>query len=136
MYMKDKPLYPFGFGLSYTTFQYSNLKISTGKLDKNGELTVSIDIKNTGTRAGDEVIQLYVKHIKSKVERPLKELKAFRRITLNAGEMQTVSLKLAASSLAYWDRAKHAFILEKEPVQLMVGSSSADVEAEKTIEVK
>jgi len=136
MYMKDKPLYPFGYGLSYTTFQYSNLKTSTGRLDKNGELTVSIDIKNTGTRTGDEVVQLYVKHLKSKVERPVKELKAFKRITLNAGETQTVSLKLAASSLAYWDVAKHAFVVEKEQVQLMVGSSSEDVRAEKTIEVK
>jgi len=136
MYMKDKPLYPFGFGLSYTTFQYSDLKTSSDKLDKNGELTVSIDIKNTGNRVGDEVVQLYVKHLKSKVERPIKELKAFKRVTLNAGETQTVTLKLAASSLAYWDVAKKSFVVEKEPVQLMIGSSSADVAAERTIEVK
>ena len=136
MYMKDTPLYPFGFGLSYTTFQYSNLKTSTDKLDKNGEVTVSIDIKNAGTRAGDEVVQLYVKHLKSKVERPIKELKGFKRVTLDPGEVQTVSIKLPASSLAYWDVAKKSFIVEKEPVQLMVGSSSADVRVEKDIEVK
>jgi beta-glucosidase len=84
MYFKGKPLYPFGFGLSYTTFQYSNLKTNTNKLDINGELTVSVDVKNTGSRTGDEVVQLYVKHLKSKVERPDKELKGFKRIALNA----------------------------------------------------
>jgi len=136
MYMKDKPLYPFGFGLSYTTFQYSNLKTSADKLDKNGEVTVSIELKNTGTRAGDEVVQLYVKHLKSKVDRPIKELKGFKRVTLNPGEVQTVSIKLPASSLAYWDVAKKSFIVEKELVQLMVGSSSADVGVEKNIEVR
>jgi beta-glucosidase len=136
MYFKGKPLYPFGYGLSYTTFQYSNLKTSTDKLDKNGELTVSIDVKNTGTRAGDEVAQLYVKHLKSKVERPDRELKGFKRITLNPGETQTVSIKLPASTLAYWDVSKKSFVVEKEPVQLMIGSSSADIKAEKSIEVK
>jgi len=136
VYMKDKPLYPFGFGLSYTTFQYSNLKTSIDKLDKNSEVTVSIDIKNAGTRAGDEVVQLYVKHLKSKVERPIKELKGFKRVTLNPGEVQTVSIKLPASSLAYWDVAKKSFIVEKEPVKLMIGSSSADVRVEKGIEIR
>ncbi len=136
MYFKGKPLYPFGFGLSYTTFQYSNLKTSAGKLDKNGELTVSVDIKNTGARTGDEVVQLYVKHLKSKVSRPLEELKGFKRITLNPGETQTVNIKLPASSLAYWDVAKKSFVVEKEPVELMVGSSSADIKEQKEIEVK
>ncbi|MDB5090668.1 MAG: beta-glucosidase [Mucilaginibacter sp.] len=136
MYLKDKPLYPFGFGLSYTTFQYSNLKTSADKVDRNGEVTISIDIKNTGTRSGDEVVQLYVKHLKSKVERPIEELKGFKRITLNAGEVQTVSIKLPASTLAYWDGAKKSFVVEKEPVKLMIGSSSADIKAEKRIEIK
>ncbi len=136
MYFKEKPLYPFGFGLSYTTFQYSNLKTSTDKLDKNGEVTVSVDVKNTGSRAGDEVVQLYVKHLKSKVERPQEELKGFKRVTLNPGETQTVDIKLPASSLAYWDVAKKSFIVEKERVQLMIGSSSADIKEQKEIEVK
>lgn len=136
MYMKDKPLYPFGYGLSYTTFQYSNLKTSTDKLDKNGELTVTIDIKNTGNRTGDEVVQLYISHLKSKVERPLKELKGFKRITLKAGETQTVSLKLPASSLAYWDVTKKGFVVEKDAVQVMIGSSSEDMKGEKMIAIK
>jgi beta-glucosidase len=136
MYFKGKPLYPFGFGLSYTTFQYSNLKTSAGKLDKNGELTVSVDIKNTGSRTGDEVVQLYVKHLKSKVSRPLEELKGFKRVTLNPGETQTVDIKLPASLLAYWDVAKKSFVVEKEPVEVMVGSSSADLRGQKEIEVR
>jgi len=136
MYFKGKPLYPFGFGLSYTTFQYNNLKTSADKLDKNGELTVSVDIKNTGTRSGDEVVQLYVKHLKSKVSRPMEELKGFKRITLNPGETQTVSIKLPASLLAYWDVTKKSFVVEKEPVEVMVGSSSADIREEKEIELK
>jgi beta-glucosidase len=135
MYFKDKQLYPFGFGLSYTTFQYSNLKTSANKVDKTGEVTVSIDIKNTGSRAGDEVLQLYVKHLKSKVERPLKELKGFKRLTLNPGETQTVNINLPASTLAYWDVTKKKFVVEKEPVQLMVGSSSADIKEVKTVEI-
>jgi len=136
MYFKGKALYPFGFGLSYTTFQYSNLKASADKLDKNGELIINIDVKNTGSRAGDEVVQLYIKHLKSKVERPQEELKGFKRITLKAGEMQTVIMKLPASSLAYWDVAKKSFIVEKEPIQLMVGSSSADIRERQSIELK
>ena len=136
MYIKDKPLYPFGFGLSYTTFQYSNMATSTDKIDKTGELTVTVDVKNTGTRAGDEIVQLYVKHLKSKVERPIEELKGFKRVTLNPGETQTISLKLPATALAYWDVAKKGFVVEKEPVQVMIGSSSADIKGQKVVEVR
>ena len=136
MYFKGKPLYPFGFGLSYTTFQYSNLKTSADKIDKNGELTVSVDVKNTGGRAGDEVAQLYVKHLKSKVERPEEELKGFKRITLKPGETKTVYINLPASSLAYWDVAKKTFVVEKEPMRLMIGSSSADIKGQRVVEVR
>jgi len=136
MYLKSKPLYPFGFGLSYTTFAYSNLKASTNKLDKNGEITINVDIKNTGNRTGDEVVQLYIKHLKSKVDRPLEELKGFKRVTLNPGETQTVSINLPASLLAYWDVAKKSFVVEKEPVRVMVGSSSADIRGQVEVEVR
>jgi len=136
MYFKGKPLYPFGYGLSYTTFAYSNLKTSAGKMKKDGEITVSIDVKNTGGRTGDEVVQLYVKHLKSKVERPIEELKGFKRVTLEPGESKTVDMQLPASTLAYWNVAKHAFVVEGEPVQVMVGSSSADIREQQVIEVK
>jgi beta-glucosidase len=81
-------------------------------------------------------VQLYVKHLKSKVSRPLEELKGFKRITLNPGETQTVSIKLPASLLAYWDAAKDSFIVEKEPVQLMIGSSSADIKGQVVVDVR
>ncbi|WCT11064.1 glycoside hydrolase family 3 C-terminal domain-containing protein [Mucilaginibacter jinjuensis] len=135
MYLKDTPLYPFGYGLSYTTFQYGNLQ-STNKLNAKDSLTVSIDISNTGAHEGDEVVQLYVKYLKSKVERPIKELKAFKRITLKAGEKKTVQLKIAGADLAYWNTGKNKFVVENEPVELMVGSSSADIKETKVIEIK
>jgi beta-glucosidase len=136
MYFKGKPLYPFGFGLSYTTFQYANMKTSTAQMDSKGQLTVSVAVKNTGTREGDEVVQLYVKHLKSKVERPNQELKGFKRVTLKPSETKTVEIKLTAASLAYWNVNKKAFVVEKEPVKLMAGSSSADIKTEKIIELK
>jgi beta-glucosidase len=126
MYFKDGPLYPFGFGLSYTTFEYSNLKTSSPSLSPDGSLTVSVDVKNTGSRAGDEVVQLYVKHLKSTVPRPIQELKGFKRVTLQAGEQKTVDIPLPASALAYWNTAKHSFEVEPDKIQIRVGSSSAD----------
>ncbi|MFN8206606.1 MAG: fibronectin type III-like domain-contianing protein [Bacteroidales bacterium] len=136
MYFKGKPLYPFGFGLSYTSFAYSNLKLSRENFPADGELTVSVDITNTGGRDGDEVLQLYVKHLDSKFTRPLKELKAFRRITLKAGEMKTVSLSLKSADLAYWNVKAEKFVVEKDKIQLQLGCSSTDIKIEKAVDVK
>ena len=94
MYFRGEPLYPFGFGLRYTTFAYSNLVLSADRLAPDGEVTVSVDVTNIGARAGDEVVQLYVRHLYSTVERPSKELKGFQRITLQSGETQTVTFPL------------------------------------------
>ena len=135
MYFKGEPLYPFGFGLSYTTFRYSNLRTSAGTLPANGQVVVSVDVTNTGTRDGDEVVQLYVRHMASKVARPQKELRGFERVHLSRGQTRTVQIPLKAESLAYWDEAKHDFIVEEEPVLLMVGNSSADVRARRTVKV-
>jgi beta-glucosidase len=135
MYFKDQPLYPFGFGLSYTKFDYSNLKTSSPTLAKNGSLTVSVDVKNTGSRAGDEVVQLYVKHLNSTVARPNQELKGFKRVTLQTGEQKTLEIPLPASLLAYWNTAKHAFEVEPDKIQIRVGGSSADIRALAEIEV-
>lgn len=136
MYFKGKPLYPFGFGLSYTTFQYDNLVTSAGKMGKDGDVTISVDVKNTGKRAGDEVVQLYVKHLKSKMERPGKQLVAFKRISLGPGNSQTVTITFPAKRLAYWDIGKKALVVEKEPIQLMIGSSSDDIRLNKTINIQ
>jgi len=135
MYLKDKPLYPFGYGLSYTTFSYDNLKISSSHLNRKAEISVNIDIKNTGKITGDEVVQLYVKHINSKVQRPLKELKGFKRITLYPGEKKTVTLALKAENLAYWDEKASGFIVEKDKIQIQLGSSSSAIHAQKIINI-
>ena len=127
MYAKGKPLYPFGYGLSYTTFRYANLKTSTPQISKDGDVTVSVDVSNTGKVAGDTVVQLYVGYPKSKVERPMKELEGFKRVHLVAGETQTVQIPLKASQLAYWNVDAKAFTVESAPVSLMVGESSADI---------
>jgi beta-glucosidase len=136
LYFKGKPLYPFGFGLSYTVFDYSNLRASSARLPNDGQITVSVDVKNAGSRAGEEVVQLYVKHLKSRIQRPLKELRGFRRIALEPGETKTVNLPLSAASLACWDADKHAFAVERDSLQILVGGSSADLRLEKTISVE
>jgi beta-glucosidase len=135
MYFNGEPLYPFGYGLSYTTFAYSNLRTSAPSLSANAAIDVRIDVSNTGRRAGDEVVQLYVKHIGSAIERPLKELRGFQRVHIPAGETRTVTINLPASRLAYWDVAAKAFVVEKDKVQLMVGSSSADTKLDRTLEI-
>jgi beta-glucosidase len=95
-----------------------------------------VDVKNTGTRAGDEVVQLYVKHVNSAVERPIKELRGFQRITLQPNETRTVRLTVKGAGLTYWDAGKHSFVVEPGNVSIMLGASSGDVRLEKTIEVK
>jgi beta-glucosidase len=135
MYAKAEPQYPFGFGLSYTTFAYSNLRTSADALRPGGELTVKIDVKNTGSRTGDEVPQLYVSYPGASVVRPVRELRGFTRITLKAGESRTVELRLKAADLTYWDAATHKAVLEPGTVDLQVGASSADIKLRKSIAV-
>jgi len=133
MYFKGQPLYPFGYGLSYTKFKYSGLKTSTPTLAKDGALTVSVEVKNTGDRAGDEVVQLYVHHEQSALEHPAEELRGFQRVTLKPGETQTVQIPLTAKALAYWNMTTHAFEVEPGKIELRVGASSEDVRVKKTI---
>jgi beta-glucosidase len=135
MYFRQKPLYPFGYGLSYTTFSYSNLRTSAEQLKRDGQITVSLDVRNTGSRAGDEVVQMYVAHLHSKVERPIEELKGFKRIALEPGETKTVTLPLNASALAYWNSAKGAFEVEPDQVNVMVGTSSADIKLQQAVSI-
>jgi beta-glucosidase len=127
LYFKEEPLYPFGFGLSYTTFRLSNLKTSAPRLANDGSLKVTVDVTNTGARAGDEVVQLYVKHLRSKVERPRQQLVGFQRITVGPGETRTVEIPVAASRLAYWDANAKALTVEPEQISIMAGDSSANI---------
>jgi beta-glucosidase len=129
------PLYPFGHGLSYTTFAYRNLRISAERLAAGDTVTVSVDVTNTGTRAGDEVVQLYVQYPDSKVERPRNDLRGYRRVALAQGETRTVTFPLAAASLAYWNAGSHGWAVEDGTVRIRVGASSADIRAERTIAV-
>ena len=136
MYFKGEPLYPFGYGLSYTTFSYANLKTSSPQLAKDGSVTVSVDVTNTGGHAGDDVIQLYVKYPHSKVERPHQQLRGFHRVTLQPNETKTVQIPLKASDLAYWDEKSHGFKVETEPVDVMIGSSSKDIKLTTTLPIQ
>jgi beta-glucosidase len=136
MYFRDTPLYPFGYGLSYTTFAYRDLKISPSSLSTTGRIDVSVLVKNTGQRAGDEVVQLYVKHLNSSVSRPLRELKDFTRIHLVPHEEKTVKLSLPASRLAYWNAETDRWVVEKDQVEIIVGGSSTDARLRKTVRVQ
>jgi beta-glucosidase len=135
MYSKAESQYAFGYGLSYTTFEYANLKTSAETVAGTGDITVSVDVKNTGTRAGDEVAQMYVKYEGSAVERPIKQLRGFQRITLQPGETRTVRIPLKGSDLSYWDAEKHSFVVEAGKIDVLVGASSADVRLQKTLTV-
>ncbi len=136
MYFKGEPLYPFGFGLSYTSFRYSNLRTSSAQLAKDGTVTVSVDVTNTGSREGDAVVQLYVKHLASKVERPRQQLKGFKRVGIRPGETKTVQIPLEASKLAWWDQKLPGFRVEPEPVRILIGSSSSDIQLTTEVRVQ
>jgi beta-glucosidase len=125
-YFRREPLYPFGYGLSYSKFTYSNLKLSAVTIGKDDVLTVTADIKNTGARDGDEVAQLYIKDMEATTPRPIKELKGFSRISLKAGETKTVKFKLKASQLQMINN-KGERVIEPGSFELMLGSSSADI---------
>ena len=120
-FFKGEPLYPFGHGLSYTTFGYKNLRTSSDRLGGTDTMTVRVDVTNTGKRAGDEVVQLYAQHVGSKVERPIKDLRGYQRVSLKPGETKTVSFRLPASSLAYWNPETHGWTVEADQVNLQVG---------------
>ena len=127
MYFKGEPLYPFGYGLSYTTFTYSNLSLSAPELKKGGVMSASVDVANTGSRDGDEVVELYLAHRNSAVTRPLRELKGFKRIHVAAGERTTVRFEIPAQALAYWNAARQRWEIEADRVDLSVGPSSTNL---------
>ena len=135
MYLNGAPLYAFGHGLSYTTFKYSGLRLSTQRLPADGTLTIGIDVQNTGQRAGDEVSQLYVHEVKPVVKRPAKELRGFQRITLQPGEKRTLTFTLPASKLAYWDESTHAFVVNPGAFDILVGAASDDIRETAQIQV-
>ena len=121
-----KPLFPFGFGLSYTTFAYTHLQMPSAS--KIGQpMTVRVAVQNTGKRAGDEIVQLYVRPLSPKVDRPVRELKSFGRVSLRPGETKTVTLTLGPNAFAYWDPKKHGWQADPGAYALDVGASSRDI---------
>ena len=125
---KIDPLIPFGHGLSYTTFEYGDLVVDSNP-KKGDEFTAQINVTNTGPVAGKEVVQLYVSDVESSFMRPLKELKAFKKIELGSGETRQVTFTLNDRSLACWDRREQNWIAEPGEFELLVGSSSRDIRA-------
>jgi len=122
-----EPLFPFGFGLSYTTFEYSNLKLTTGG-DTNAPLvTAEFDIANTGSRAGAEVAELYVHQANPSLPRPEKELKGFIKVSLKVGEKKTVSIPLNRDAFAFYDPAKNGWVAELDNFKILIGGSSRDI---------
>jgi beta-glucosidase len=130
----NEPLFPFGHGLSYTTFEYSNGKISKDKIKTDESITVSVDVKNTGNCDGDEVVQLYIHPLVSSVCQPVMRLKGFSRISLKKGETKNVSLTLTPEDLKIWD-INMKFVVEPGIYNIMIGSSSADIRNKVQLEV-
>jgi len=117
------PLYPFGYGLSYTTFEYTNLKLDKTKIQKEGTLSVSVDLRNTGKRDGEEVAQLYIRDLVGSIVRPVRELKGFKKVALHAGETKTISFSLSAEELQFYT-ARGTWEVEPGDFMLWVGGDS------------
>ena len=129
---KIAPQFPFGFGLSYTTFDYSSLSLSSQQLGPDDTLQVSIDITNTGQRTGKEIVQVYIRDPQSSLQRPEKELKAFTKVQLEPGERKTVTLSIARDALAYFDDLAGLWVAEAGEFELLVGASAQDIRATAT----
>ena len=128
--------FPFGHGLSYTTFEYSNAKASKSTMKADGKITVSVQVKNTGDRPGAEVVQLYIADPQASVDRPVKELKGFEKVWLNPGESKKVSFTIDASALSYYDMSRSAWYAEPGEFQALLGSTSSDIRANVTFTLK
>ena len=133
---KSKPLFAFGHGLSYTTFEYGKPVADTKTMSPDGKLTVKVTVKNTGSREGQEVVQLYIADKKSSLPRPLKELKGFKKIKLTPGESKEVSFVIDKEALSFFDDTKHAWIAEPGKFEAIIAASAADVKGVVPFELK
>ncbi len=136
MQKKVKPLFAFGHGLSYTQFEYGNPVISAKEMTAEGTLTVSVDIKNIGSREGQEIVQFYIADKKSYLPRPVKELKAFDKVRLAPGETATVTFTIDASALSFFDDAKHEWVAEPGKFEAIVAAASDDIKGKVAFELK
>lgn len=131
-----EPLFPFGYGLSYTTFEYADLKLDKNRMRDDEMLTVSLQVTNTGNRAGQEIVQLYVRDVDSSVIRPDKELKGFGKVELQPGETKTVDFELDKSAFAYYNTALSDWHAESGEYRILIGKSSRDIVLEAAVEVE
>jgi beta-glucosidase len=135
MYVKGEPLYPFGYGLSYSTFKYAKLRVSPERFSADQNISVTVDVKNTGRRAGDEVVQLYTRELNPSVVRPVRELRGFQRVTLAPGETKTLTFTVPAEKLAFYDEIQHRFVVEPGKYEIQIGASSADIRLRAGVQV-
>ncbi|MDZ7291900.1 MAG: glycoside hydrolase family 3 C-terminal domain-containing protein [candidate division KSB1 bacterium] len=131
-----EPLFPFGFGLSYTTFEYKNLRVTPGQITKGQKVTIEFEITNTGKHAGTEIAQLYIRDVRCRVERPPKELKAFDRVWLKPGETRKVNFELDESALSFYDPNQRAWVAEPGEFQVLIGSSSRHIRFQQSFYLK
>jgi len=131
---KKEPLFPFGFGLSYTKFKYSNLALSAKVLKAGKRLKITAEIKNTGKRRGKEAVQLYIRDVKCSVPRPVKELKGFAKLDLKPGQKKTVSFKITKRHLSFYDVKTSSWVAEPGKFEVLIGASSRDIRLKRTFE--
>jgi beta-glucosidase len=135
LYFRGTPLYPFGHGLTYSPVEYGSLRLSRTTVEPDGDVRVSVDVTNTGTRATDEVVQLYTRQRTSRVKQPVRQLRGFRRVRLAPGERTTVHFGLDAAALAFWDVTRQRFVVERAVHDILLGRSSADIRCAATLTV-
>ncbi|WP_340022010.1 glycoside hydrolase family 3 C-terminal domain-containing protein [Paenibacillus sp. FSL K6-1096] len=135
MYFDGEPLYPFGHGLSYAQVDYRKLSLAEAEVMQDGTISLTVELENSGSVDGDEVVQLYVQCLSTRIRRPLKQLKDFRKVRVAAGQTQTVAFQLPVSELFFWDVSREQYCVEDGEYQLSVGRSSGDIRLTSTIRV-
>jgi beta-glucosidase len=135
-YFSGEPLYPFGYGLSYSAFDYSGFSLSKSAAGTQDSLEVTVTVKNSGRYDGDEVVQLYVRNLTEGQPQPLKSLRGFSRVSLKKGESRAVHIPLRVSDLKYYDEAKNGFVVAPGKYEVQVGASSADIRAKGSLELR
>lgn len=133
---KLKPTFPFGHGLSYTTFKYGKAQVDQTSGNKGETFTVTVPVTNTGSREGKETVELYISDLKSSVDRPVKELKGFSKISLMPGETKDVTFKINETDLSFFDADKHEWVCEPGDFEALIGSSSADIRSKVKFNVR
>ncbi len=136
MYFNGKPLFPFGYGLSFTRFKYANMRVPAQQAVQSQDFSVSVDVSNTGKLKGDTVVQLYASYPHAKVKMPRQALIGFQRVTLQAGETRTVKIPVKTRQLGYWNTGKQAFDIEQQTVKLMIATSSEEIQLTKDMALR